>query len=85
VAHTWANHRLTRGKIQLVFKAPRGPVMGCHVALHHWFIGYGLYVKFGMPPGVEPATSRAGERTMIAGLATVPRGGVYELFGIKYI
>jgi hypothetical protein len=56
MAHTWANHRLTRGKIQLVFKEPRGPVMGCHVALHHWLLDYGLKKLFGSAE-IEPATS----------------------------
>jgi hypothetical protein len=59
LADTWANHRLTRVRLWLVFKAPRGPVTGCHVALHYWFVGFNI--KYGLvAPGVEPMTSRQG-------------------------
>jgi hypothetical protein len=57
---------LTRVMFWLVFKVPRGPVKGCHVAPYYWFIGL---LKFWYGPGVEPATS-GGQRTNKVGLAT---------------
>jgi hypothetical protein len=55
---TWANQRLTRVRLWLVVKVPRGPVVGCHVAPRDWLLV--CCVKFGMASGVEPTTSRQG-------------------------
>jgi hypothetical protein len=56
-------------------RVPRGPVLGCHVAPHYWFVGFS-YVKFGLvSPGVEPATSGQGNGLMKVGLTGPPAGG----------
>jgi hypothetical protein len=61
---TWTNKRLTCGIYWLVFKVPRGPVVGFHVAPSEWFIG--SYVKVVAWTEFEPMTY--GSDSGLAGL-----------------
>jgi hypothetical protein len=52
----WTNQMMTCGKLWLVEKVPRGPVMGSHVAPHYWLIGFNVKLVL-VSPGIELATS----------------------------
>jgi hypothetical protein len=82
MAGTWANQQLTRGMFWLVVKMPRGPVVGCHVAPHNWFVGY---IKFWYVAGGRTRDLPTGESTGRVRLASPPSGGACKPFDIKFI